>query len=316
MAHATAPRRYLARCMAIHITPQPLSEPLPGGQDGATVSVEPIIAGEANMPKRAIEGAGGPFDMARTLREAIAGKTETLPCPCFLIRHPKAGAVLVDTGLHPSVATDPKLNFGRLLNVWIRPALKPGMDIVSQLRRRGLDPEQIGTVILTHLHADHASAISELPDSRFVVSQPEWEAAVAPRPLRQGYRHAQLDHAFEYRTLSYDGPQISSYATFARTFDLFGDGSVRLAYTPGHTAGHQSVICRLAARDFVIGGDIAYTTRQLEDEKAPMPSQTFDQHNYRRSQREVRLFRAQYPDAIITPGHDPVFYAEAEERYE
>src|SRR5690606_25902806 len=100
------------------------------------------------------------------------------------------------------------------------------------------------------------------------------------------------------------------------TFDLFGDGSVRLAYTPGHTAGHQSVICRLASRDFVIGGDIAYTMRQLEDENAPIPGEIFDLHNYRRSLREARLFRSQYPDAIITPGHDPVFYAEVEERYE
>lgn len=296
--------------MAIHITPQPLNEPLPGGQPGATVTVEPIIAGEANMPRRSFESGGGPFETLRILRAALAGKTEALPCPCFLIRHPGAGPVLVDTGLHPSVASDARPNFGRLLNIWVRPSLEPGMDIVSQLRRRGLDPEEVETVILTHLHVDHASAISELPDARFVVSEPEWESAVAPRPLGRGYRHAQLDHAVEYRTVSYDGPAISSYGTFARTFDLFGDGSVRLVFTPGHSAGHQSVICRLKSRDFVIGGDLVHTLAQLDDDAAPMPSRVADEHNYRRSQREARLFLKQYPDAIVTPGHDPGFYAE------
>ena len=41
----------------------------------------------------------------------------TVPCPAFLIRHPDAGPVLVDTGLHPSVAAEPRENMGRL---WAR----------------------------------------------------------------------------------------------------------------------------------------------------------------------------------------------------
>ena len=115
--------------------------------------------------------------------------------------------------------------------------------------------------------------------------------------------------------VDFDRANISSYAGFGRTFDLFGDGSIRLAFTPGHSAGHMSVICRLAERDFVIGGDCVYLLAQLDgDENGPPRPQ--DAHNYRRSLQELRLFRRQLPDAIVTPGHDPDFYGRIEQRYE
>ncbi|HZJ29087.1 MAG TPA: N-acyl homoserine lactonase family protein [Solirubrobacterales bacterium] len=301
--------------MSMHVQPNPLDQPLPGGQAGATVTVEPMVTGELQMVPEAMESSGGRVESLRIARGMLAGGAPRVPVPCFLIRHPGAGAILVDTGLHPSVTTDPRLNFGRILARVLAPSLAAGEDVVSQVRRRGVDPEEIRTVILTHLHVEHASAISELPDATFIVTLAEWEAATGARPTGQGYRHSQYDHAFDYRTVSYDGSQINSYAGFGRTFDLFGDSSVRLAYTPGHTAGHQSVICRLGERDFVIGGDVAYMERQIKEEGALLPASVADEHNYRRSLREVRLFHDQYPDAVITPGHDPSFYARAEAKY-
>ena len=107
---------------------------------------------------------------------------------------------------------------------------------------------------------------------------------------------------------------VNSYATFGRTFDLFGDGSVRLAYTPGHSAGHQSVIARLSRRDFVIGGDAIYTYRQLEG--APLPPRPVDEHQFRRSLQELKLFRREYPHAVITPGHDTSFYEQLDPKYD
>jgi glyoxylase-like metal-dependent hydrolase (beta-lactamase superfamily II) len=80
-------------------------------------------------------------------------------------------------------------------------------------------------------------------------------------------------------------------------------------------AGHMSVITRLAERDFVIGGDAMYMLGQL-DKSVAEPPRPYDAHNFRRSLQELRLFRSQFPDAVITPGHDPDFYARIEQRYE
>ncbi len=186
----------------------------------------------------------------------------------------------------------------------------------AQLRARNLDAGEIPVVVMTHMHLDHTSAISEFPSSTFVVSELEWEAAtVGPKPLLNGYRRAHFDYAFDYRTVDFDRGGIDSYASFGRCFDLFGDGSIRLAYTPGHSAGHMSVIARLKEHDFVIGGDATYTQGQL-DGSAPLAPRPFDAHNYRRSLQELKLFRREYPNAIVTPGHDPSFFEKLGDRYE
>ena len=303
--------------MKIHAEPKPLHEPLAGGTAGANVTVEPIVAGTVNWPLPLMESPGGHLLDLRLARHAITGNPPNrVPCPCFLIRHPSAGAILVDTGLHPSVGTDPRANFGGLAARVAKPELAPGEDAPAQLREKGIHPSQVAVVVMTHLHVDHASAISEFPQSTFIVSDAEWEAATTVgRPLLHGYRHAHYDFAFDYRTVDMTRGGISSYATFGRAFDLFGDGSIHLAYTPGHSAGHVSVIARLSTREFVIGGDAIYTMRQLEP-GAPMPPRPEDGHQFRRSLQELRLFRREYPHAVITPGHDPGFYAQLEKRYE
>jgi glyoxylase-like metal-dependent hydrolase (beta-lactamase superfamily II) len=303
--------------MKVHVEAKPLHEPLAGGTPGATVAVEPMVAGHTNLPLKAMESPGGRFVKLKYLRAMLTGKPPlTIPIPAFLIRHPSAGAILVDTGLHPSIATDGSENFGKLATRVGKPTLEAGEDVPAQLRKRGLNPNEIPVVVMTHMHLDHTSAISEFPNSTFVVSEDEWEAAATgPQPFLNGYRRVHFDYAFDYRTVDFDRGGIDSYATFGRTFDLFGDGSVRLAFTPGHSAGHMSVIAHLKERDFVIGGDAMYTYRQLEGD-APLPPSPFDAHNFRRSLQELKLFHREFPHVVITPGHDLAFYEQLNDRYE
>jgi glyoxylase-like metal-dependent hydrolase (beta-lactamase superfamily II) len=224
--------------------------------------------------------------------------------------------VLIDTGLHPSIGAKPRENFGRLAARFVLPPrLAAGQDVPAQLRARGLDAKQISVVVMTHLHLDHASAISEFPSSTFVLTAAEWTAATTERrPLLHGYRPAHYDYVFDYRTVSYEGDWVSSYGSFGRTLDLFGDGSIRLAATPGHSAGHQSVILRLRERDFVVAADAVYTINQLEG--GPEQLRPYDMHNWRRSRRELQLFHRDYAKAIIVPGHDREFLSNLNERYE
>src|SRR5919204_1160436 len=287
--------------MKIHAEPKPLHEPLAGGKPGSTVTVEPLISGHVRWPLALMESPGGSFLTLKLTRALFTqGGRVLVPCPTFLIRHPGAGPVMVDTGLHPSIASDPRQNFGRSALRVATPEQEPGQDVPAQLRKRGIEPHDVGVVVMTHLHVDHASAISEFPDSTFVLSEAEWiDATSGGRPAMRGYRPAHYDFVFDYRTIDFGRGNISSYASFGRTFDLFGDGSVRLAYTPGHSAGHMSVVARLRERDFVIGGDAVYTYRQLEG--APPPPRPFDPHNWRRSLQELKLFHSQFPHAIITP---------------
>jgi glyoxylase-like metal-dependent hydrolase (beta-lactamase superfamily II) len=227
-----------------------------------------------------------------------------------------AGYLLIDTGFHPSVAVDPKQNLGRLNARFFNPDMKASDAVPTQLRARGIEPTQIRTVVMTHLHADHASAISEFPSATFIVSKQEWDSATTvSRPVMQGYIRRHFDHAFEYRTVDFDGgAYVDSFATFGRGVDLFGDGSVRCVYTPGHTPGHMSVVLRLKGREVLIAADAAYTRRTIEDNV--MPSHVADEHLFGRSLREIQIYAQQTPDALIIPGHDMKAWLDLDTVYE
>ena len=301
--------------MSVNTQPVPLETPLEGGREGASVVVEPISAGDTLWPASFFAATGrGPLARLRALGFRSSPESwEVRPVPVYLVRHPSAGNILVDTGLHPSVARDPRDNLDRIAARHYR--VEEGKDVVSQLRDRGLDVSDIDVVVLTHLHEDHASGIEAFPEARFVVSLTEWEAATTDRLARlKGYIRSHYDFAFEFATVDFDGEPIESYGPFGRTFDLFGDGSVRLAYTPGHSAGHTSVILRLPRRDFVVIGDAAYDWKQFNEQTRP--TMMADEHNWRRSLHELQAYRRTYPYALMVPGHDPEFWAKLEPRYE
>lgn len=237
-----------------------------------------------------------------------------IPVVAFLVTHPAVGHVLIDTGFHPSVAVEPRQAFGRFGGLMFKDVrMEADQAVAAQLRALAIAAADVGVVVMTHLHSDHASGISEFPDSTFVVSAKEWEAA-GRGGAASGYFRRQFDHAFDWRTLDFDGRDSDSFATFGRGFDLFGDGSVHLVSTPGHTLGHLSVVLRLGDREALVAGDAIYTMRSLR--QSHLPHRMADEHLYRRSLREIQLYARGAPDALIVPGHDMEQWRKLEEVYE
>jgi N-acyl homoserine lactone hydrolase len=97
-------------------------------------------------------------------------------------------------------------------------------------------------------------------------------------------------------------PATESFAGFGRSFDLFGDGSVRCVYTPGHTLGHLSVVVRLREREVLLTGDAIYPRQNLDEMR--LPHRTADDHHYERSLRKLRRYATETPGALIVPSHD------------
>ncbi len=101
---------------------------------------------------------------------------------------------------------------------------------------------------------------------------------------------------------TYEGRDAESFSGFARSFDIFGDGSLRTVYTPGHTLGHMSVVLRTGAGEVLVAGDAIYLQRTLAD--THLPYRTEDEHLFRRSLREIQQYVRETPDARVIPGHD------------
>jgi glyoxylase-like metal-dependent hydrolase (beta-lactamase superfamily II) len=287
--------------------PSRLTSPLPGGQPGATVALHPMVCGYMDSPPELMAMTKG---KAGAVRQALFSRKNTIKVPivAFLVEHPGVGPIIIDTGFHPSVATDPKQNLGRVYAWLYSIDMKPEQAISAQLReQKGIEPSDVRVAIMTHLHMDHASAISEFTSATYVLGAGEWRAFHANRFALNGYVRHHVEHAVEYREVPYDSPVIDSYSTFGRSYDLFGDGSVRLVHTPGHTHGHQSVILRLRDREALVTGDAVYFTRTIDDERRGWAMA--DEHKWRRSIGEIRLYRRENPDAMIIPGHDPEEWA-------
>ncbi len=289
--------------MATAAEPRPAELPLPGGKDGATVKLHPLLSARMIAPPAMFHRAEGRLAPLKALGVRVPrDEWMEIPVISFLVEHPSAGHVLVDTGFHPAVAVDPKQGMGRLGGLLFKEVRMEAEDAVpGQLRRLGIDPTEVKTVVMTHLHSDHASGIAEFPGATFVLSSAEWEAASKGRET-DGYIKRQYDHAFDYRTLDFDGGDTESFASFGRSFDVFGDGSLHLAFTPGHSHGHCSVVLRLSGREALICGDAASTMRTIEE--SHLPFKMADEHRFRRSLKEIQRYIEQTPDAVVIPGHD------------
>jgi N-acyl homoserine lactone hydrolase len=265
--------------------------PLAGGRDGAGVRVHPLRTANMLAPPDFLQRPGGPLWQLRGLGAHIPrSKWMTLPIPCFLVEHPGAGPFLVDTGLHASVADDPAENLGRVAKLLYSIEMAAGDAAPAQVRARGIDPASIELVLMTHLHYDHASGATQFPNATFLVEQREWDAAQRGGFL-QGYHGPHLDPALGWHTIDVQ-----------HEADLFGDGSVLLLHTPGHTPGHLSLLLRLSGGErLLVCADAAYAKRTLSERLLPLFVD--DVTAYYASLDRLAALREEVDHVVC--GHDP-----------
>jgi N-acyl homoserine lactone hydrolase len=297
----------------------PIQAPLPGGREGATVTIQPLLCAELLGPAGWFEAEPGLTGTLRALGIGVS-RDQLVPVPivAFLIEHPSAGPILIDTGFHGIVADgsprERNRNLGPISRLIARNVrMRPEQTAAAQLRSKGIEPADIRLIVMTHLHFDHASALADFPAATVLASRREWRAARARGSSLLGYCGAQLDPRPTYRTLDFEGPAARPYGPFERTLDLFGDGSLTLLDTPGHSAGHLSLIARLREREALIAGDAIYTMATLREGRRPW--RAHDSKAFERSLRALQTYDREHPDALIVPGHDMAHWQTLAERY-
>jgi N-acyl homoserine lactone hydrolase len=213
----------------------------------------------------------------------------TIPVPSYLVAHPQ-GHVLFDTGVHCQAITDPigRLGEERARRIGIRSQV--GDEVVSQLARVGLRPDDIRYVINSHLHFDHCGGNEFFPHSTILVQKNEMEAARCPGGVPSYSPSVQdFDHPLDYRLI--DG-----------AYDVFGDGQVVLIPTYGHTPGHQSLLVRVGkGTQMVFTADACYTQENMD--RDILPRILWDAVEMSRSLAALRDLRDKQ-GATVLYGHD------------
>lgn len=178
-----------------------------------------------------------------------AGKSMALPTPCFLIQHGRDW-MLWDTGVGDALADKPIEKFGGRFSI--------RHTLASQLAQLGVKREDVHYVGLSHLHFDHSGNIGLFPKSTFLIPAAEL-AAARGKPTPPGVDPEQIAPLEQASIISTDGD-----------YDVFGDGSVVTLTTPGHTAGHHSLLVKLPkSGPVLISGDLFHTRQNLEKGLVP-----------------------------------------------
>jgi glyoxylase-like metal-dependent hydrolase (beta-lactamase superfamily II) len=295
----------------------PAELPLAGGQADATLTLHPLLCAVMRGPRGWFERAPGRGAGLKALGIGVPAKERIdIPIVAFLLEHPTAGPVLVDTGFQRIVAEGPSRertrNLGRVGRLMARDLrMEPRQCVAEQLQARGIEESDLALIVMTHLHFDHASALCDFPAATVLVSAPEWAAAHGRYPFMHGYVPAQLSPAPSYRTIEFAPGAPGD--PFAHALDVFGDGSLRLVFTPGHTRGHVSLLARLSDREALLTGDAAYTFATLRAGARPWLIE--DAQAFERSVVALAEWDRAHPDAIVIPGHDMPAWEALQERY-
>ena len=139
--------------------------------------------------------------------------------------------------------------------------------LAAQLAEIGVKPSDVRFVAVSHTHGDHVGNVDMFPDATLLIQKAELDWAFAPG------KPPPFKAARPIRKLEGD-------------LDVFGDGSVTVISTPGHTPGHQSLLVHLSKTGWVVlSGDPGALQGQLGQ-----PASAVDEHE-RRTRRRRRYKR-------------------------
>jgi glyoxylase-like metal-dependent hydrolase (beta-lactamase superfamily II) len=195
---------------------------------------------------------------------------------CFLIVHPK-GTLMWDTGQIPDSAVKMDGTPTTQGNFTVTKRLLP------QLAALGYKPADITYLALSHYHTDHVANANAFAGSTWLVQKAERDAMFAP-PDPKGASLTAPD-----RTLYGDLEKSKTIVLNNEDHDVFGDGTVVIKFTPGHTPGHQALFVKLEkSGPVVLSGDLYHYPEELTMKR--LPTIEFDQAQTAKSREAIEDF--------------------------
>jgi N-acyl homoserine lactone hydrolase len=202
-------------------------------QRAAAADVELWRLDCGEFPPMSIEEMSDTFDYP-------AGRTKILTDSCYAIRHDH-DYMLWDTGFSAASA--------KAFNV------TPGDPLKAQLSRVGIDPKEVSIIGISHWHPDHTGQAAQFPQARLLMGKADFETLVEGKSP---------DIA----------PWLVSGANVEKVSgdkDVFGDGTVVMLATPGHTVGHYSLLVRLQRfGPVILSGDLWHFSEQVKHNGVPL----------------------------------------------
>lgn len=262
---------------------------------------------------------GGSLTAHRGYILAGASPDDTYPAPClaFLLTHSASGArLLFDLGV-PDITKDAAPVSPAMRELMAHLQFKRPPDVPSSLRRGGLEPSDVETVILSHVHADHAGEPMLYTKARF------FAGAGARTLLENGFPKDAKSHfvqnLFPEGRIEWldphgsDADKWKSIGPFEHALDFWGDGALYVVDAPGHMPGHLNLLVRTSSDGgwVHLAGDSAHDWRLLRGEADIAGNETVCVHADVDAARDMirrirELIRCERVQVVLN--HDDVWY--------
>ncbi|MCS7460956.1 MBL fold metallo-hydrolase [Paenibacillus doosanensis] len=234
------------------------------------------------------------------------------PALFALIEHPRLGYMLFDTGytqrFFRETARWPYSLYAKMTPV----RFTERESAVQQLRRRGIEPEAVRHIIISHFHADHVAGLRDFPNADFLFLQEAYDAVrrrTGWNAVMAGYLPGLLPDDFEARAQPIDESKQAELPPgfpFERGLDLLGDGSLIAVDVPGHAAGQIGLLLSAGGEMHFLCADAVWSSLAYRENRPPHPLAGLimsDRRKYKDSFERVRRLHKLYPDIRIVPSH-------------
>jgi glyoxylase-like metal-dependent hydrolase (beta-lactamase superfamily II) len=246
-------------------------------------------------------------------REGGSWRACEFPALVALLRHPKLGWILFDTGYGHAFMDATRRRPASLYRLVTPVRWQPQQSAAAQLQARGIEPASISHVLLSHLHADHVGSLSEFSPATY------WCARSALEDIRGRSRWSALSKGL-LPDLVPDRPATglrhyedcatvrlpAELAPFGEGQDVFGDQSVLAIALPGHAAGHFGACFRAQGHWIFLVGDAAWSRRAIYDNAPPPAWATAmlgDTKAYRATLASLHALAGRRGGVVLVPAH-------------
>ena len=227
-----------------------------------------------------------------------------------IIKHPKLGYILFDTGystqFYSLTQTFPENIFAKITEVFVTPE----EEVSQQLSSAGIPPEDIKHVILSHFHPDHIGGIRHFPNATFYCSKKaieQWKRVPANKGIFHGLMHGLFPEDFKKRYVCIeDVGTKQADAIFGETYDLFDDQTIICVPLPGHGAGQFGIQIETSKNKFFLSADASWLKINHEELILPHPLVRLmvdSWNDYVESLKRLHQFHLTFPEVIIVPTH-------------
>lgn len=265
--------------------------------------IRPLTLGEVRVRPKNIAGTGTPM-----LWWTLTSRTWApwMPVYGFLVEHER-GTLLFDTGQSATSLADPDYYPGGLVGLVFRRQaefrVSAEQSLPAQLAAAGTSVDKIDAVAISHLHQDHAGNVAELAGKKILVSADELALLEEKAPEMHGVlaEHIKVD-GVDFTPVVFEPNDEPALAAFGASFDVFGDGSLLLLSTPGHSAGSMSLLVRgEGAAPVLLVGDVTYNPDLLA--KGVVPD-TGAREVQLETARKIVALEAALPGLVVLAAHD------------